>query len=386
MSSHNEEQQIGRMSAEALRRHLEELTGVNVSLSSGEAEGLGAGEDPVAGFGAAEFGHADTDEVDGEEALAGMEQPARAQALTWTSFQMSGTVRGRIYIGASTAVIKQMLQLAMSEPVDTGVASSEGAALDMQTRDAWRDLLADALQRLAGELRGSLGWDDLLAICDAAGAEEDMAEPGVSESGAMQRLRIESGDLRLPLVVRTRLDVEGSGTTAERTSGVLEAHAGVAKAGIPESSHGDPDGNHRPASVGNTAGPGFAGVESQGGADAASRPDARTDVRAADRGSGQGSGYGNAHAESRGMELLMDVELEATLRFGSRELSLHEVLSLGPGGVIELDRHVNEPVDLVVADKIVARGEVVMIHGNFGLRVTEVATPQLRLESIRCLF
>ena len=86
------------------------------------------------------------------------------------------------------------------------------------------------------------------------------------------------------------------------------------------------------------------------------------------------------------MELLMDIELEATLRFGSRELSLQEVLSLGPGGVIELDRHVSEPVDLVVADKIVARGEVVMINGNFGLRVTEVAAPQLRLESIRCLF
>jgi flagellar motor switch protein FliN/FliY len=53
---------------------------------------------------------------------------------------------------------------------------------------------------------------------------------------------------------------------------------------------------------------------------------------------------------------------------------------------VELDRHVSEPVDLVVGDRIVARGEVVVVNGNFALRVTEVATPQLRLESIRCLF
>jgi flagellar motor switch/type III secretory pathway protein FliN len=45
-----------------------------------------------------------------------------------------------------------------------------------------------------------------------------------------------------------------------------------------------------------------------------------------------------------------------------------------------------DPVDLIVGDKIVARGEVVLINGNFGLRVTEVSAPKKRLESIRCLF
>jgi flagellar motor switch protein FliN/FliY len=87
-----------------------------------------------------------------------------------------------------------------------------------------------------------------------------------------------------------------------------------------------------------------------------------------------------------GIGLLHDIELEATLRFGSREMQLRDILLLGPGDVVELDRHVSEPVDLVVGDRIVARGEVVVASGNFALRVTEVATPQLRLESIRCLF
>jgi flagellar motor switch protein FliN len=89
---------------------------------------------------------------------------------------------------------------------------------------------------------------------------------------------------------------------------------------------------------------------------------------------------------SPGLELLLDVELEATLRFGCREMPLGEILDLGPGDVVQLDRHVADPVDLIVGDKIVARGEVVLINGNFGLRVIEVATPKKRLESIRCLF
>ncbi len=87
-----------------------------------------------------------------------------------------------------------------------------------------------------------------------------------------------------------------------------------------------------------------------------------------------------------GVGLLYDVELDATLQFGSREMQLREVLELGPGDVVELDRHIAEPVDLVVGDRIVARGEVVVASGNFALRITEVATPQMRLESIRCLF
>ncbi|MGA2250425.1 FliM/FliN family flagellar motor switch protein [Terracidiphilus sp.] len=87
-----------------------------------------------------------------------------------------------------------------------------------------------------------------------------------------------------------------------------------------------------------------------------------------------------------GIDLLLDVELEATLRFGSRELPLGELLELGPGDVVQLDRHISDPVDLIIADKIVARGDVVLVNGNFGLRVTEVAEPRRRLETIRCLF
>lgn len=92
-----------------------------------------------------------------------------------------------------------------------------------------------------------------------------------------------------------------------------------------------------------------------------------------------------AGARGSARDLLLEIELDATLRFGARELALKEVLALSLGDVLELNRQVNEPVDLVVGDRIVARGEVVIVDGNFALLVTEVAEPQLRLESIRSL-
>jgi flagellar motor switch protein FliN len=120
-------------------------------------------------------------------------------------------------------------------------------------------------------------------------------------------------------------------------------------------------------------------------ADSAPAPE-KAAREASQAGVGAGPAVKSGPALSPGIELLLDVELEATLRFGSREMPLGELLDLGPGDVVQLDRNVSDPVDLIVGDKIVARGEVVLVNGNFGLRVTEVAAPRKRLETIRCLF
>jgi flagellar motor switch protein FliN/FliY len=74
------------------------------------------------------------------------------------------------------------------------------------------------------------------------------------------------------------------------------------------------------------------------------------------------------------LALLLDVELEATIRFGQRDMLLREVFGLMPGAVVELNQLVNEPAELLVAGRLIAHGEVVVVDGNFGLRVTEVAT------------
>lgn len=74
-------------------------------------------------------------------------------------------------------------------------------------------------------------------------------------------------------------------------------------------------------------------------------------------------------------DLVLDVELDATLRFGHRQLSLREILELTSGSVVELDRQVDEPVELILDGRVIARGEAVIIDGNYGMRITEILQP-----------
>jgi len=77
----------------------------------------------------------------------------------------------------------------------------------------------------------------------------------------------------------------------------------------------------------------------------------------------------------KNLKLVMDVELNVSLRFGQRQMPLREVLELASGSVIELDRLVDEPVELLLDGKLIARGEAVVVDGNYGLRVTEIPQP-----------
>jgi len=86
-------------------------------------------------------------------------------------------------------------------------------------------------------------------------------------------------------------------------------------------------------------------------------------------------------AESN-LDLLLGVGLSLTLRFGQRVLTLREVLDLSSGSVVELDRQVQEPADLLLGDRLVARGEVVIVDGNYGVRVTEVVDPRQRIDRV----
>jgi flagellar motor switch protein FliN/FliY len=63
-------------------------------------------------------------------------------------------------------------------------------------------------------------------------------------------------------------------------------------------------------------------------------------------------------------------------------MTIREALSLGPGSVLELDKIAGEPVDLLVNNKLIARGEVVVIDENFGVRVTEVVSPEERMDRV----
>jgi len=82
------------------------------------------------------------------------------------------------------------------------------------------------------------------------------------------------------------------------------------------------------------------------------------------------------------IELLLDIALDASIELGRTQMSVKEILDLGGGSVIELEKAAGETVDFLVNGKIIARGEVVVIEGKFGIRITEIVSPRERLESV----
>jgi len=85
---------------------------------------------------------------------------------------------------------------------------------------------------------------------------------------------------------------------------------------------------------------------------------------------------------SRTMELLLEVELPVSISFGKTRLPLRDVLKLTTGSIVELNRMANDPVDILVNQHLVARGEVVVVEGNYGIRIQEIVSRQDRLRSI----
>ncbi len=85
----------------------------------------------------------------------------------------------------------------------------------------------------------------------------------------------------------------------------------------------------------------------------------------------------------RNIDLLMDVELPVSIELGKTKMDISDILGLGPGSVVELEKLVGEPVDLLVNNKCVARGEVVVVEENFGLRITQLISPEERIKNLQ---
>ncbi len=79
-----------------------------------------------------------------------------------------------------------------------------------------------------------------------------------------------------------------------------------------------------------------------------------------------------ALGDQQNLDLLMNVSLQITAELGKCKMAVSDILKLGTGSIVELDRLAGGPVDLLVNDKLVARGEVVAIDENFGVRITEL--------------
>jgi flagellar motor switch protein FliN/FliY len=86
---------------------------------------------------------------------------------------------------------------------------------------------------------------------------------------------------------------------------------------------------------------------------------------------------------SRTMDLLLDVDLPVSISFGKALLPMKDVLKLTTGSIVELNRGLNDPVEVLVNHCLIARGEVVVVEGNYGIRIQEIASRQDRLRSLR---
>ncbi|MFK8047090.1 MAG: flagellar motor switch protein FliN [Halioglobus sp.] len=83
------------------------------------------------------------------------------------------------------------------------------------------------------------------------------------------------------------------------------------------------------------------------------------------------------------LDALLDVQVQLSVEIGRSKVPIQQLISLNQGSVIELDRGVNEPLDLLVNGTLMARGEVVVVDGQFGLRLIDIVSPTERLKKLQ---
>lgn len=87
--------------------------------------------------------------------------------------------------------------------------------------------------------------------------------------------------------------------------------------------------------------------------------------------------------EFKNINMILDVRLNVKVRIGQKRMLLKDVIAMDIGSVIELNQLANDPLDILVDDKVITKGEVVIVDGNFGIQITDIGTKRDRLEQLR---
>ena len=95
------------------------------------------------------------------------------------------------------------------------------------------------------------------------------------------------------------------------------------------------------------------------------------------------SGPSLSPTEFKNINMILDVRLNVKVRIGQKRMLLKDVIAMDIGSVIELNQLANDPLDILVDDKVIAKGEVVIVDGNFGIQITDIGTKRFRLEQLR---
>ncbi len=85
----------------------------------------------------------------------------------------------------------------------------------------------------------------------------------------------------------------------------------------------------------------------------------------------------------KNLDLLLDIDIPISVRMGSAKLFLKDILGLGPGNIVELEQNADDPIELAINDKVIARGEVVIVDGYFGFRIKEIVSKAERIRKLK---
>lgn len=272
----------------------------------------------VAGFPVTVEASTDVETVE-KEATA--EKPLVCMVIT-----AAKALKGDMAILAPESAALALAQILVSEQLNAAVP------FDKDRRDAFEELIRQVLGQVATHLK------------QAAGGEVEVKHTG-------SEIPNWPGPVRLGIRI-----------SAEKLSPIpliLMISADLAKNLAPPPPAKEPPPKAAAASAASSAGPSPAPAAAEG--------EAQSEL----------SGPRNTN-----IELLLDVRLDATIRFGQKQMLLREILEFHPGTAVALDREVQQPVELLVGGRVVAQGDVVIIDGNYGLRITEILSPQQRIASL----
>jgi flagellar motor switch protein FliN/FliY len=278
--------------------------------------------------------------------------------------------------------------------VDSGTAQAVAGLMmgqgGVELDDAALSAVAEALSQISGPVATEIG--------NQSGKTVQNAPPDF-QSVTKDKVRLPQGEVVVKLEYPLMIEGENPAKLVELYSLSLAkeiitatgADAAEAGAAAGAASHAAAAG-----AFGAAAGPSGGGAPQASGAQAGI---AQTFGQAfgAPQGLGMGSGqappnvqpvqFANLQAagaagEQGNIGLLMDVYMELTVELGRTRKLIREILGIGEGTIIELDKLAGEPVDILVNHKLIAKGEVVVIDENFGVRVTEIVSPMQRMSDL----
>jgi len=267
-----------------------------------------------------------------ETGVPGAETPAAETEILWWEQPFQTTPETTVWVGAPRTTWEHAGTLVLKAAGLETVAASEA-------KNTWFEVVAQSLGAMARSIGSLLGCE----VTGGAG-RENAPGPEAQEWAPVSLTFTETPLAPLLAVFSPKL---------------------LAMISVP-----GPEGTPEGAPEGASEAPSGPGAEPHDDAQDAQAPGSAT----------PGAGYSTLR--SRTLELLLDVDLPVSISFGKTQLPMRDVLKLTTGSIVELNCGANEPVQVLVNHCLIARGEVVVVEGNYGVRIQQIISRQDRLRSL----